>query len=110
MNKLDISNCLKVAACICGKDGLISETEEQKMFELAVAKLPSFTLIDFDSALDDFFQSEEQLEDYLDKIKDHDIRKFTLKLSEVSASVDGLNIKENIALQKAYLIWGGSYE
>jgi len=106
LKKLEIVNCLNIAACVCGKDGVISNAEEKKMFQMLSDKFPEFLTVDFESALDDFFDSEEQFEDYLSKISDHDARVFTLKLSEASAREDGLDIRENIALQKAHQIWG----
>lgn len=103
--KSEISKCLKIAACICGKDGIISEAEIEMMFRLVLNKYPSFKMEDFERILDEFFDSEEQIEDYLNQVEELELRNFTLELSEVSASVDGLDIRENIALQKAYSIW-----
>ena len=97
---------LKIAACICGKDGLISLAEEQKMFQLISEKFPEFSFDDFEAVINEFFDSNDQIEDYLSKVNDQEMRQFTLELSEASASVDGLDIRENIALKKAYQIWG----
>lgn len=105
-NLNEVVYCIKVAACICGKDGIISEAEEEKIFDIVNESFPTFIISDFDVALDEFFDSDDQIEDYLEKITDPLKRKFTLKLSELSASVDGLDIRENIALQKVYTIWG----
>ena len=98
--------CLKIAACICGKDGVISEIEERTLHQCLLQRFPNISTEQFDKALDEFFDSSEQIEDYLALIEDPDLRRFTLKLAEESASADGLNIKENIALEKTYLIWG----
>jgi len=106
MTNNSVSGCLKIAACICGRDGLISHAEEQKMFELISQKFPDFSIGEFEVAIDEFFDSGDQIEDYLLAIDDIDMRQFTLNLAEASASVDGLDIRENIALQKAYQIWG----
>jgi len=100
-----ISACIKVAACICARDGLISQAEEEMMFKLVLEKIPEYQLEQFNQVIDEFFDSTDQIEDYLRKITTPEIRKFTLHLSEVSASVDGLDIRENIALQKAHIIW-----
>ena len=109
MSKNEIANCLKVAACICGKDGFISQTEEQKMFQIITDQFPEFLAVDFEDTIDAFFNSEEQFEDYLSKITDSDARIFTLALSKDSAREDGLDIRENIALQKAHQIWGVAF-
>ena len=106
MKNSDVSVSVKIAACICGRDGLISQAEEQKMFQLISNKFPEFSLDYFDTAINEFFDSDDQIEDYLSKVNDQEMRQFILGLAEASASVDGLDIRENIALQKAYQIWG----
>jgi hypothetical protein len=100
------NDCVKVAACICAKDGIISGAEEQAMLSLLLQRFPDVNEAVFDNALNEFFDSEDQIEDYLGRIKDGELRRFTLSLAEVSAGADGLDIKENIALEKAFLIWG----
>lgn len=102
----EISAGIKIAACICAKDGLISQAEEEMMFHLISEKLPEYKIAKFNVVIDEFFDSTDQIEDYLKAISGPETRKFILHLAEVSASVDGLDIRENIALQKAYLIWG----
>lgn len=101
-----VSAAIKVAACICARDGLISQAEETVMFQLVSEKYLSFTIDFFNIAIDDFFNSENQIEDYLECITDLEMRKFTLFLSKKSASADGLDFRENIAIQKASFIWG----
>ena len=103
MNKLD--TCIKIAACVCGKDGVISRKEEQAIYKIVQERFPDFNADDIESAFNEFFDSSLQIEDYLSLIDDNDLRQFTLELAEESASADGLNIKENIALEKAYLLW-----
>lgn len=98
--------CVKIAACVCGKDGVISQVEERTLHQCLLKRFPDFSTEQFEQALNEFFDSNEQIEDYLSLLEDPDLRKFTLKLAEESASADGLNIKENIALEKAYLVWG----
>jgi hypothetical protein len=102
----NINYCIKVAACICAKDGIISEAEEHTMFQVLAEKFPECDKGVFELALTEFFDSDDQIEDYLGLIKDERLRKFTLLLAETSAGADGLDIKENIALEKAYLLWG----
>ncbi len=97
---------IKIAACICGKDGIISQIEEQKMFQMLTEKFPEFNKDIFETALTEFFDSKDQIEDYLTLLDDEDTRQFTLKLGEVSAAADSLVTAENIALEKAYLFWG----
>jgi len=105
MSLKSITNSILVAACICGKDGVISQMEEEKMFQLAVEEFPGYQFEEFQAVIDEFFDSSKQIEEYLEAIRDPTSRKFTLELAKESASVDGLDARENIALQKAYLIW-----
>lgn len=98
--------CIKVAACVCGKDGIISAAEEREIFRLIVESFPECDQNMFESAMTEFFDSNEQIEDYLALVEDEALRKFTLELAESSARADGLEIRENIALEKAYVIWG----
>jgi hypothetical protein len=103
---MNIENLLNVAACVCGKDGLISEAEENMMFQVILKKFPDYLQEDFEKTLDIFFDSTAQIEDYAARISDKEQRMFTLFLAKESASVDGLDIRENIALQKVTQIWG----
>ena len=100
-----ISTCIKVAACICGKDGLISEVEEATIFKIVNETFPDFGDSRIEEALVEFFNSKMQIEDYLVHINDEIFREFTIFLSKRSASADGLNIDENIALQKAMIFY-----
>ena len=102
----ELSACVKIAACICAKDGVISEAELQKISEVLPERFPGFDVEEFEKALDYFFDSDDQIEDFLSLIGDEDLRLFTLRLSELSAAADGLDPRENIALEKAYVIWG----
>lgn len=101
-----IKVCIKVAACVCGKDGIISAAEEREMFRLLAERFPSYDQNTFENTLTEFFDSNNQIEDYLALIENKEHRQFTLELSEISASADGLEIRENIALDKIYMIWG----
>lgn len=108
MSSESLKDCIKVAACVCGKDGIISAAEEQEMFRFLVERFPDCDQSMFENALTDFFDSNDQIEDYLALIDDEVLRQFTLELAEVSAGADGLEIRENIALEKVYEIWGMS--
>ncbi len=100
------SACAKIAACICAQDGVISKLEEEKMLSVLAKKFPDLDAAAFDRVLTEFFDSDDQIEDYLALVDDESLRAFTLKLAEESAGADGLDSRENIALQKAYDIWG----
>ncbi len=97
---------VKIAACVCGKDGIISQMEEESIYNTITSKSSNYTLEFFNKAIDDFFDENLQLEDYLEKVTNLGIHEFVIYLCEVSASADGLDIKENIALNKVKLILG----
>lgn len=101
---LDVT--VKVAACVCGKDGIISEAEEQEIYNIVSKTYPAYTLHRFNKVIDDFFDESLQLEDYLLRISNENLKIFTINLSKLSASADGLDINENIALQKVAMILG----
>lgn len=102
----DLNLCIKVAACICAKDGVISEVEENTIFQFVQERYPEVGVSYIEAAITEFFDSNDQIEDYANMVTDHELRRFAIELSEVSASADGLDIQENIALEKVSLIWG----
>lgn len=96
-----IDNIVKIAACVCGKDGVISEIEEMTIYKLIIEQYPKYTYSHFNLALDQFFDESNQIEEYLGQISTTGLAEFCIFLCEESASSDGLDIKENIALQRA---------
>ena len=102
----ELSACIKVAACICAKDGVISEVEENTIFQVVRDKYPEVRESYIEQAITEFFDSNDQIEDYTSLVTDKSLRQFAIELSKVSASADGLDVQENIALEKACLIWG----
>jgi hypothetical protein len=106
MNIDNLDVVVKVAACVCGKDGVISQTEEEAILATISSEYPDYSLMRFNKTLDDFFDDNLQLEDYLEQISDLNLKKFTINLCEFSASADGLDLRENIALHKVKLIFG----
>lgn len=106
MNCDDITASVKVAACVCAIDGLISQSEEEIIFQIVLEKFPEYKLDSFNAAIEDFFESSDQIEDYLTAITNQEMRNFTMHLCKKSASADGLDFRENLAIQKACLIWG----
>ena len=94
------------AACVCSKDGFLSQSEELMMLELLRDSFPNLTEEQFDDVLTGFFESELQIDDYLLAIEKPAERLLALKIAEKSASEDGLDLRENIALERAYIMWG----
>lgn len=101
-----VSAITKLVACVCAKDGILSQVEEQKMFLLLQESFPHLTEQAFEAMLIDFFDSEHQIDDYLGAIVDDNNRRLALTIAESSASEDGLDPRENIALDRAYIFWG----
>jgi hypothetical protein len=104
--KEDISASIKIAACVCARDGVISELEERAIFDICNEKFPHFSAEEIEIALTEFFDSKHQLEDYLALVDNKELRSFTLNMARESASADGLELNENIALEKSYIVWG----
>lgn len=80
------------------------------MLRIIQTKFPQFSIEDFEEIISDFFNSDDQLEDYLSKVVDLNLREFALSLSEKSASQDGLDPRENLALMKVKSLWGSGCE
>ena len=109
-DRKQIKDILFIVLAIASKDGIISSTElntAQKEFnEIFDAKLSDE---DISQTLKEFFSSNDQLEDYLNKIEDKELRKSILQLSVICAASDGFDIKENIAYKKSLVIWNFSH-
>lgn len=95
---------VQICACICGQDGVISQTEEDVIFE-QFSKLMGLTTSQINSAFDNFFTSEQQIDDYLSLVLEEDLKIAILDIARISAAADGLDIRENIALQRAIIFW-----
>lgn len=106
----EVEMCIKVAACICAKDGVISQSEEDALYKCVVEKHPLLKEEEFDSVMSEFINSTNQLEHYLSLVEDVDVRKFALYVAKTSASADGLDIAENLAYKKACAICGVTAE
>ena len=93
----NLENNLLFCLAICAHDGLISQREEECLFEL-FTEYYSVDRKNFDLIIDKFFESNSTLEDLAFRISDH---KLVLSWAEKAAQADGLDIRENIALQKS---------
>lgn len=92
----NIENNLMLCLAICGQDGLISKSEEECLFKI-FSENCSLTRPQFEAIVNMFFESEDSLEQLLRKSSD---RSALLKWAKEAAQVDGLDFRENIALQK----------
>jgi hypothetical protein len=99
-----IDFAVKIAACVCGKDGVISHTEELAMYDYVHFSFSEYSRERFNNTLDEFFDESDQIEVYLSKITEISLKHFIINLCEFSAGSDGLDIKENIALDKVKIV------
>ncbi|OFA29683.1 hypothetical protein BAE46_13965 [Glaciecola punicea] len=106
MNHDKLDTIVKIAACVCGKDGVISQVEEKMMYDIVTEFFPDYSPKHFDSVLDTFFDESSQIEAYLEQVIDIEAQTFCVKLCHKSASADGLDVKENIALNKVKAVFG----
>tara|TARA_B100001093_G_scaffold436661_1_gene435171 strand:- start:5148 stop:5489 length:342 start_codon:yes stop_codon:yes gene_type:complete len=101
---------IKIILCISAQDGVISETEINTAYRLINDQLGTISTKDFEKIIDEFFDEDYSLEEYLLKIKDSNNFKEILTISYKSAISDGLDIKENLAFDKACKYWGEAIE
>ena len=106
MSVTDIKACIKVAASACGEDGVISSEEEAEMLRLLKERFSEMTDSFHEEVMIEYFDEERPIEEYLELIQDTELRHFALQLAETSASADGLDARENVALERAYAFWG----
>ncbi|MGO2075877.1 MAG: hypothetical protein ACTH3B_12065 [Pseudoalteromonas sp.] len=99
-----IDYAVKIAACVCGKDGVISQTEELAIYDYVSSNYTKYSIDRFNKTLDEFFDESHQIEIYLSKITDINFKHFIINLCEFSAGSDGLDIRENIALDKVKIV------
>jgi len=99
-----IDYAVKIAACVCGKDGVISQTEEHAIYNYVSSNYVGYSIDRFNNTLDEFFDESHQIEIYLSKITNLNLKNFIIKLCEFSAGSDGLDIRENIALDKVKIV------
>lgn len=97
----DIAKVLNLSICISAQDGILSKIEEDKVFDLINQKIKKISKSKFSNLVDAFFESDDTLEHYLESFEDPKMLKLALDIAKEAASADGLDIKENIAYQKA---------
>ena len=100
MNKVD--NIVKLAACICAQDGIISQTELDFMQENIGMFDAEINEKDFNTLIDVYFQEENTVLDYCNKIDTSSDVDRILQFCLESASSDELDPEENKAYQQAY--------
>ena len=99
---------------ISAQDGIISSEELNKTKELLntyASNLGINTISDdeFDLILEKFFESEAQFDEYFEKVNNKNIE-LVLHIARLVATSDGLEIRENIAFDRALKYAGCSYD
>jgi|TARA_B110000238_G_C16105339_1_gene430150 hypothetical protein len=94
-----------VCASICGQDGIISETEELALVQKFTATF-NLNESEIEQLFENFFSSDENFDEYLNKVVDADLRLLIYKIAKYSAAADELEVRENIALERSRLTWG----
>ena len=100
----------KVIICISAQDGVLHQSELNTAFELINEHLGNISQQKFDELIEEFFNEDYVLEEYLLKISNSDDFQTILKISYKSATSDGLDIRENLAFDKACKHWGEALE
>ena len=101
----EIEAAFNICACICGKDGIISSVEEEAIAQKFTSAF-NLCLEDIDDLFDRFFESKMQIDNYVNLITNKELQRLVCDISEFSAAADGMDIRENIALQRTKLLWG----
>jgi len=106
MKTNSFDSCVKIDACICAKDGIISQAEEERIRDMICERFLEAEESEFDESIQVFVDSEVGIKEYLSFVTGPELRTFVLQLAEANASADGLDPRENVALIKSYEIWG----
>lgn len=101
---------IKVALYISSNDGVLSNEEEVELIRLAKHSFSNINRKLIDSWIDEFFKEDLQLESYCEELTDNKNRILALNIAVETASADGLDIKENLALLKVMNYWGISWK
>jgi hypothetical protein len=104
----EIKSGLLVCLSICAADGLISIEEEKTLEDLFFRDL-NVTEIDFKYIVDSFFSHKIPIEDYLQGVEQIVLKRKFLTIAKEAAAADGLDITENIALEKCKKLWEGDF-
>jgi len=102
---MDVNKIVKLVACISAQDGIISKTELETAFKLINKQLGNINQKLFNTLIVEFFEEDSTLEDYLLSISNEIDPEVILEICSESAKSDGLDIRENIAFDKACKFW-----
>ncbi len=101
---------IKIALYVACNDGVFSEEEEEQLVKLSIKNFPSIDQMKIANWIDEFFDENLTLENYCDKIADIEGRLLALRIAIETASADGLDLKENLALSRVMNYWNISWK
>tara|TARA_Y100001970_G_scaffold230425_1_gene286085 strand:- start:59 stop:391 length:333 start_codon:yes stop_codon:yes gene_type:complete len=102
---MSVKKVVKLVACVAAQDGIISKVELDTAFKLINESIENINKDSFDSCISEFFEEESTLEDYLLAIPKKYNPEIILEICYKSATSDGLEIRENLAFDKACKFW-----
>jgi len=105
MIEKEVQAGFNICASICGQDGIISEVEELALIDKFTSTF-GLTRGEVEQLFEEFFNSTEHIDEYLAQVVNSDLRLLVYEISKKSAASDDLDIRENIALERARLTWG----
>ena len=105
-----VRDIVGLSLCLCAVDGLVSDTEELELKKEIIKTYPNIDVTQIDKWIDEFFESDLQIEEYAMSIPDHESRLSALKIGTYAAASDGLDIKESISLLKVCSLYGINIE
>lgn len=101
-----VKKIIKLVLCISAQDGIISQVELETSYKLINDLVDKIDRNSFNSVVREFFDEESSLEEYIVRIPQEIDPNIILKICHKSALSDGLDIRENIAFDKACKFWG----
>ncbi len=105
IQKFNIEDAILIASIICGRDGVISGEELEVMFLKFQEFDSSLTRDLFEETIDRYFSEEPTLTDLVSKFTNNKDQEVIVTIASDSAAADGLDVKENIALEKLKKEW-----
>ena len=96
-----VPEIIKLTACICSQDGIISSEEVEYMKKEIHKFDPNFDNEDVDDLIEEFFNENKDISIYCELIPKESDTKSILEFCFQSASADGLDPKENAAYLQA---------
>ena len=94
----------KLVIHISAADGYLSEVEIDKAYK-ELSNIYKISKENFDRCVDDFFQEDQKIEDYLSLLKELSEPEILLDVCYKAAASDDFDIRENFAFTKACMFF-----